>query len=81
MRPQLILPSAVVTSIMLLSSAQAAPKPDQRVTITGCPYPGVTGSCLMLNGPDGAVYNITGVNPASLAYLPHRVRFTQLRKA
>ena len=63
MRPQLIPASAVVTSIMLLSSAQAAPKPDQRVTITGCPYPGVTGSCLMLNGPDGAVYNITGVNP------------------
>jgi hypothetical protein len=43
--------------------AQAAPRPGERVAVTGCPYPGVAATCLMLNGADGTVYNITSVNP------------------
>jgi hypothetical protein len=56
--------SVLAASIALLSwPAQAAPKPDQRVTVTGCPFAGVTASCLMIKGSDGTVYNITGVSP------------------
>jgi hypothetical protein len=64
MRAKLSIAVAAMASIVILPwPAQAAPKPDQRVTITGCPYTGVTASCLMIKGPDGTVYNITGVNP------------------
>jgi len=44
-------------------AAQAAPKPGERVTVTACPYAGVTASCLMINSSDGTVYNITGAGP------------------
>jgi hypothetical protein len=65
MRSHLILLGAAAALLFSAISwpAIAAPKPDQRVTIAGCPYPGVTGACLMMNGPDGTVYNITGINP------------------
>ena len=35
----------------------------KKVTITGCPYPGVVATCLMIKDKDGTVYNITGANP------------------
>jgi hypothetical protein len=54
---------AAALIVFFADGAVAAPKADQRVTITGCPYAGVTASCLMIKGPDGTVYNITGVNP------------------
>src|SRR5438132_14346589 len=64
MRAELTIAGAALASIMaLLSPAQAAPKPDERVTITGCPYAGVTASCLMIKGSDGTVYDITGLHP------------------
>lgn len=47
-------------------SAPAAPtssRPGERITLTACPYPGVVATCLMLNGADGTVYNITGASP------------------
>ena len=63
-RASMMVVSVMAASIMPLSwSAQAALKPDQRVTVTGCPYAGVTATCLMIKGSDGTVYNITGVSP------------------
>jgi hypothetical protein len=52
-----------MASIVAPAAAQTAPKVGQRVTITGCPFAGVTASCLMLKGSDGTIYNITGVTP------------------
>ena len=34
-------------------------KRQARVSITGCPIPGVTGSCLMIKAANGTVYNIS----------------------
>ena len=64
MRLDLIAAAALIGAAGLLPlPAQAAPKPGERVTTMACPYPGVTGNCLMINGADGMVYNITGANP------------------
>ena len=52
-----------VAAIVVPAAAQTAPKVGQRVTVTGCPFAGVTASCLMIKGADGTVYNITGVTP------------------
>jgi hypothetical protein len=43
--------------------ADAAPKGGERVTVTGCPFPGVTARCLMIRGADGTIYNITAASP------------------
>jgi hypothetical protein len=55
--------AALVASVLLSSAAGAAPQTGERVSIRGCPVPGVTGNCLMLKGADGTVYDITGVSP------------------
>jgi hypothetical protein len=49
----------------LLAGAIAGPAAAEgkKVTITGCPYPGVEFSCLMIKDKDGTVYNITGAHP------------------
>ena len=36
---------------------------QERVTIAGCPYPGVTATCLMIKGANGPVYNISAISP------------------
>ena len=54
-----VLSAAVLTAL----GAQAAPRVGERVSITACPYPGATSTCLLINGPDGTVYNITGASP------------------
>jgi hypothetical protein len=43
--------------------AAPAPKAGERVTMTACPYPGSNPACLMINGGDGTIYNITEVTP------------------
>jgi hypothetical protein len=64
MRADLVPAAAALCAAALYSSgAQAAPKLGERVAITGCPYAGVTAACLMLNGADGTVYNISGIIP------------------
>ncbi len=63
MRAMLGACAAAVAMMTAASPVVAAPKPDQQVTITGCPYAGVTGSCLMIKGSDGSVYNISGITP------------------
>jgi hypothetical protein len=49
----------------LLACALASPAvaEGKKVTITGCPYPGVLATCIMIKDKDGTVYNITGANP------------------
>jgi hypothetical protein len=59
---KLIAPSL---SAALLACALASPvaAEGKKVTITGCPYPGVEAACLMIKDKDGTVYNITSANP------------------
>jgi hypothetical protein len=44
-------------------ATQAAPKVGERIAITACPYRGVVATCLMIDGADGTVFNISGANP------------------
>jgi hypothetical protein len=52
-------------SAALLACALTGPAAAQgkKVTVTGCPYPGVLATCVMIKDKDGTVYNITGANP------------------
>jgi len=64
MRVHLIAAGALICAAALVSPpAQAQPKLGERISTTACPYVGVTATCLMINGADGTVYNITGANP------------------
>ena|SRR6185295_14695807 len=62
--------SRAMAAAVLLASALASPAYAQgkKVTVTGCPYPGVLATCLMIKDKDGAVYNITGANPRPELY-------------
>jgi hypothetical protein len=43
----------------------AAPAPKAKtVTVTGCATKGVPDFCVMMKGPKGTNYNVTGANPA-----------------
>jgi hypothetical protein len=53
----------MLSAVLASSSADAGSKRGGRVTVTGCPQPGVTGNCLMLRAKDGTLYNITGASP------------------
>jgi len=55
--------AAILFAVAWTGMAHAAPKTGEQINVTACAYPGVTGLCLMINGPDGTVYNITGANP------------------
>ena len=59
--------TATLLGIAFLSSsamaAKAAPKPGDNVSVAACVRPGVEGSCLMITGADGTVFNITSANP------------------
>jgi hypothetical protein len=44
-------------------AAGAAPPVGTQVSVRACPYAGVTDPCLMINGADGTVYNITSASP------------------
>jgi hypothetical protein len=48
---------------LALSSALAAPKRGDRVSVAACPFAGVTANCLMIRATDGTVYNITAAAP------------------
>jgi hypothetical protein len=50
-------------ALLLPPAAQAAPTMGARVALTACPRQGTLPSCLMINGGDGTVYNITGAAP------------------
>ena len=54
----------VLGTVALVSfPAQAAPKPGERIAVFACPYRGVVATCLMINGADGAVFNISAASP------------------
>ncbi|MCC6887860.1 MAG: hypothetical protein IT536_04925 [Hyphomicrobiales bacterium] len=63
--PQIIAAVAVALGVAALAdaSAFAQGRRPERVSITGCPYPGVTAGCLMIKGADGTVYNISSSTP------------------
>jgi hypothetical protein len=52
-----------LAALAFASATEAAPKAGDHFTVTACAYPGVTGVCVMINGPEGTVYNITAANP------------------
>jgi hypothetical protein len=56
---------ALALSAALLACALANPAAAEgkKVTVTGCPYPGVLATCLLIKDKDGTVYNITVANP------------------
>jgi len=58
-----ILVAIACAGLLATSPATAAPKSGERVTVTSCPFPGVTARCLMIRGADGTIYNITGASP------------------
>ena len=62
--PQIAAGAAVLCAAMLTSvGALAEAKRQERVAITGCPYPGVTVNCLMIKATGGATYNISAIAP------------------
>jgi hypothetical protein len=58
-----IISAVLCTAVVTSSSALAQSKQPERISVVGCPYPGVTAGCLMLKGPNGAVYNISAISP------------------
>lgn len=54
---------ALQASLLACALASPAAAEEKKVTLTGCPYPGVEGTCLMIKDKDGTVYNITSANP------------------
>jgi hypothetical protein len=55
--------AALVVVASMSSSALAAPKPGENVSVAACVRAGVEASCLMISGADGTVFNITSANP------------------
>jgi hypothetical protein len=56
--------TAMLCAVVLTSfTVSAETKRQDRVTIAGCPYPGVTANCLMIKAVNGPAYNITAIQP------------------
>jgi hypothetical protein len=55
--------AAVLCIGVTTRAAVAEVKRQERISILGCPYPGVTASCLMIKAANGTVYNISSVSP------------------
>jgi hypothetical protein len=68
MRLGLTATGAALATLLVLLSAQAAPRGGQRVAVTGCITPGGTPTCLLIKGADGTVYNVTAINPRPRAF-------------
>ena len=58
-----LIAAGIMLGAVLSLPVEAAPSVGQRVSVTGCAFAGVTGTCLMIKSSDGTVYNITGVSP------------------
>jgi len=61
--PQVAAGFAVLCAALWSSGVLAEAKRQERVTVTGCAYAGVTATCLMIKGPTGPVYNISAIAP------------------
>jgi hypothetical protein len=55
--------AAVLCIVFTARPTVAEVKRPERVTILGCPYPGVTANCLMIKAANGTEYNISSVSP------------------
>ena len=55
--------AALVSAAALTAEALAAPKPGDAVAVTACVRPGVEATCLIVDGVDGAVFNVTSAKP------------------
>jgi hypothetical protein len=55
--------ATLCAGLLAASAAPAPPKVGARISVTACPYTGVTASCLMIKSGEGTIYNITGVTP------------------
>jgi hypothetical protein len=53
----------LAATLMMSAVAHAAPATGARIALTACPRQGAVPSCLMINGSDGTVYNITSATP------------------
>jgi len=49
--------AALLTAGVFVANAQSVG--SNKVTVTGCPLPGVEAKCLVIRGPDNVTYNIT----------------------
>src|SRR5262245_45354057 len=58
-----LLGASAMLGVVLSWPVAAAPSVGQRVSVSGCAFPGATASCLMIKSSDGTVYNITAVSP------------------
>ena len=45
---------------MLLAASGTLAHAQQRITVIGCPTPGVESKCLVIRGADNKTYNISG---------------------
>jgi hypothetical protein len=64
MKFMLMTTGAMFCAIILAApTAQAETKRGERVSVTACPFPGVTANCLMIRATDGTIYNITAASP------------------
>ena len=56
-----ILATALLVAGWQVAIAQTAG--TNKVSVTGCPVPGVEANCLVIRGSDNATYNISGAKP------------------
>jgi hypothetical protein len=63
MRAATVAGAAFGMVLLFAAGRTAIAGPAERLAITGCPFAGVTGNCLMIKGPNGQIYNITGASP------------------
>ena len=63
-RSEGVVGAALLTGALLLpAEVQAAPATGARIALTACPRQGAMQNCLMINGGDGTVYNISSATP------------------
>ena len=55
--------AAAALLVMSGFMAIAQPTGSNKVTVTGCPLPGVEANCLVIRGPDNMTYNISAAKP------------------
>jgi hypothetical protein len=55
--------AALCTALLVSLPAHAETKRQERISVMGCPYAGVTASCLMIKAANGTVYNISSILP------------------
>jgi hypothetical protein len=55
--------AVLLAGMLMMSGARATPATGARIALMACPHQGALPSCLMINGSDGTVYNITSATP------------------